>query len=499
MSLRPAHQRALARAVAQIEDPRSVSFRQFIDPAAFGRRFGISRRGLAALEREIRARGLHIDAAYPQRTALRVSGSVATVERLLHVRLLRFGDARGRRYIAPAGAPSIPPALGGAVDGITGLDTRPRVQAHDVPRGGLTPQTVARAYDVSPLHHLGVLGQGRRIALISFATFDPGDVGAFAARYGIPGPAPRLIAVDGGTSDTADQAETELDIDVLRALAPQAQVLVYEAPASTSGYADAINRIVADRQTDVISSSWGQCEIGLDPAERLAEQRSLTAAVAAGVTTFVATGDAGAYDCQQADLTNHSLSVDWPASSADAVAVGGTRLYLRADGSYLREAAWEDQLSAQGGGGGSSILAARPAWQAGLGDLAAGSRQTPDVSAAADPGTPWSYVSYGAVAHVGGTSAATPFWAATALLVGQYAAGHGIARIGFLAPILYALASSRQPFAPLHDVVLGGNRYYQAGPGWDAATGLGSPEVYNLARDVVRYLRRGPSAHHRHT
>jgi kumamolisin len=78
------------------------------------------------------------------------------------------------------------------------------------------------------------------------------------------------------------------------------------------------------------------------------------------------------------------------------------------------------------------------------------------------------------------------------LLIEQYARQHGIHRLGFVDPLLYALASSPQPFAPFHDVTLGTNRYFPATRGWDFATGLGSPDVYNLARDIVAYLR----AHH---
>jgi kumamolisin len=79
------------------------------------------------------------------------------------------------------------------------------------------------------------------------------------------------------------------------------------------------------------------------------------------------------------------------------------------------------------------------------------------------------------------------------VLIDQYALANGVHRPGYVNPLLYALASRRQPFAPFHDVAVGGNRYYQAGPGWDPATGLGSPEVFNLARDLVAYLHVHPA------
>jgi subtilase family serine protease len=214
------------------------------------------------------------------------------------------------------------------------------------------------------------------------------------------------------------------------------------------------------------------------------------------VTVFAASGDSGAYDCQRVDLAYHGLSVDWPAASSNVVAVGGTRLDVNGDGSYRGETAWEDQLTAAGGGGGVTRGDARPSWQAGPGvisGLSNGHRQLPDVSADADPGTPWSVFSRGQLREAGGTSAAAPFWAASMLLIDQYALSQGVRRLGYVNPLLYAMAGSRQPFAPFHDVTVGSNRYYAAGPRWDAATGLGSPDVFNLARDLVAYLRLHPA------
>ncbi len=482
----------LRTSLSALENPRSPEFRHFIDPKSFGERFGISTAGLRALERRLRGDGLRITETFPQRTALAVSGTVGEVQRLLAVRIVSYSDPAGHRYHAPLGQPIVPPALARAIEGVSGLDTRPRWLAHDVPMGGLTPMEAATAYDIAALHNAGISGQGQSIAIISFSAFNPSDPASFVSQYGITGPAPEVIPVDGGTTDTSGATEANLDIDVVRAIAPQAQILFYEVPQSSSSYTDVINRIVADHRTDIISSSWGQCELELDPGERSGDGRALSAAVANGVSMFVASGDSGAYDCQQSDRTDHRLTVDWPASSADAVAVGGTRLYLNANDSYLSERAWEDVLSAAGGGGGFTTGDARPSWQTGPGvvtSLSNGHRQVPDVSADADPGTPWSVVAGGQLGEVGGTSAAAPFWAASMLLVHQYAASRGVGRLGYVNPILYALASSAEPFPPFHDVTLGGNRFYQATPGWDPATGLGSPDVYNLARDMVAYLR----------
>jgi kumamolisin len=254
-----------------------------------------------------------------------------------------------------------------------------------------------------------------------------------------------------------------------------------------------INRIVADHQASIISSSWGSCEAETDSSVIDANERALKAATAAGISMFVASGDSGAYDCQRSELSDHRLTVDSPAASAYAVAVGGTRLNLSPSGAYESESGWNDPLSAAGGGGGYTTIDPRPRWQTGPGvDTSIDKRGVPDVSADADQGTGWATYDAGSLGEAGGTSAATPFWAASMLLVQQYADSHGAGRIGFADPILYSMARSRQPYPPLHDVTAGSNRHYAAHAGWDAATGLGSPDVYNLARDMVSFLRSHP-------
>ena len=365
--------------------------------------------------------------------------------------------------------------------------------AGGVPLGGLTPTTAADAYDIAALHSAGFLGQGMKIAIISFSDYDHSDPSVFDRRYGLSGPAPQVIDVDGGADSDAGADEANLDIDVVKMIAPAAQILFYEAPGSASSYPDLINRIVADHQVSIISSSWGSCERGTDSSVISANEQALKAATAAGISMFVASGDSGAYDCQRSDLADHRLTVDSPAGSAYAVAVGGTRLNVSPAGAYESESGWDDPLSNAGGGGGYTKLDARPGWQSGLGvNPSVDKRGVPDVSADANQSTGWSTYNAGNWGEAGGTSAATPFWAASMLLIQQYANSHHAGRIGFVNPILYAIAQGGQPYPPFHDVTAGSNRYYAAHAGWDPATGLGSPNVDNLARDMVAYLQRHP-------
>ena len=201
------------------------------------------------------------------------------------------------------------------------------------------------------------------------------------------------------------------------------------------------------------------------------------------------------------------LSIQSPSSTPYAVAVGGTRLEVRSDGSYLTESAWSNPLARAGGGGGVSLSEPRPSWQQGPGVNQpslnpSGLRQTPDVAGPADPNSGFlvCMTDPGASAPscsggIGGTSAASPFWAASMVLVQQYAAAHGAGSLArcFAGPILYDLAAKPQPVPPFHQVTLGNNGYYPATSGWNFATGLGTPDVFNLAQDYASFLRSQPS------
>jgi kumamolisin len=190
--------------------------------------------------------------------------------------------------------------------------------------------------------------------------------------------------------------------------------------------------------------------------------------------------------------------VDWPSGSPSVISVGGTFLTMRADGTYVDEAGWEEPLGGSGGGGGLSSWVTRPDWQVGAGvqnSSSNGNRQVPDVAGPADPSSGF-VVTYtdpdqGLVSgQVGGTSAAAPFWAASMLLTQQLAKSEGVASLGPLGPVLYQISAEQPAGAVFHDIIRGGNLLYSAGPGWDYSTGLGTPRVAPLARAIVDLLKR---------
>jgi subtilase family serine protease len=484
-----------------VGDPASADYRRFLGPDEIGARFGLSDRDLDRVLAWAATHGLTVDAVSPQRIALSVTASARTVESLFDVTLRDVVDAAGRTFHAPVESPRVPLELDGLVAGVDGLDARPTERpsfAHPIAAGpvyGMTPPIIDRAYELEPLRAQGLHGEGQTVAIVSLDTFDPRDLARFDRIAGTSGPAVERVAVNGGVSDPGDdQVEVNLDIDVIRAIAPKARIVDYEGPNNSNAIATIVDRIVADGRAEIVSISWGSCEAtrSADGLRRLA--RSMAAAATAGITVFVASGDHGAYGCVDQDRTDLQVAVDSPASDVNVVGVGGTFASMAADGRYIDEVAWEEPLTGWGSGGGVSTVYERPAWQTGLGVDNARSkrmRQVPDVSGPADPDSGFLTVSEGERSSGGGTSAATPFWAGYALLVRQLAEREGVKGLGVLGPTLYAVAAAAPTGTVFHDVTRGGNLFDDAGVGWDYATGLGSPRGAPLARAIVDRLKGG--------
>jgi kumamolisin len=490
----------------------SVNYQHFLKPADFGARFGLADAQIAPIMAWLQSAGLSAQ-LLPQRTSVAVSGTAAEVRSLLGVDLVDWQSSAGDRYHVPVGDPVIPAGVAQNVDTVLGLDTQPLIhpsnQVTPVAAGagdGLVPDTVATAYEIEPLHDAGLHGEGMTIAIISFDKFTPSDVTLFDHDFNIHGAPPvDVVHLQGGADSLGDGAgEVALDIQVIRGIAPQAQIISYEGPNTSDGFAVTISRIVADARAQIVSISWGLCENQSSLSAMKAEQQEFAAAFAAGLSIFTSAGDDAAYDCRSVDISSNPLEqdltpgVDWPSGSSNVISVGGTFLTLREDGTYVDEAGWEEPLGGQGGGGGLSSFVKRPDWQVGPGvrnSASNGMRQVPDVAGPADPSSgfvvTYTDPSQGLVSgEVGGTSAAAPFWAASMLLTQQLAQREGVASLGPLGPALYQVSAAQPTGAVFHDIIRGGNLLYSAGSGWDYSTGLGSPRVAPLARAIIDFLKR---------
>jgi kumamolisin len=394
----------------------------------------------------------------------------------------------------------IPAELDGIVLAVLGLDTRPqarsqaRVSDHATDGAGVsyTPPQVAEIYQFPA----GTDGTGQTIGIIELGGgYSATDLDSYFSGLGLAVPSVTAQGVD-GASNVPDQApngadgEVLLDIEVAGSVAPGAALVVYFAPNTDQGFLDAVTNAVHATPTPVaVSISWGQSEDSWTAQARTALDAAMADGVALGVTVCVAAGDNGSSD----GVSGSQPHVDFPASSPHGLACGGTS--LQADpgsGVISSETVWNDGSSGGAGGGGVSDVFALPAWQtsAGVpGNAASGSpgRGVPDVAGDADPDTGYEVLVDGQSTVIGGTSAVAPLWAALVSRLAQATDGP----FGLIQEVLYAGVASGQAAPGFQDIISGSNGAYSAGPGWDACTGLGSPNGSALlaslsaAEDVI--------------
>lgn len=397
------------------------------------------------------------------------------------------------------------------------------------PVGGYAPSAIRAAYDVQPLID-NSFGGTTGIDLFELAPYMTNDLNVFDNQYGIGG---RCFAgsldhsVDGAAveGDSFGTAEAELDIELVQSVAPNACVNVWTGPNTTQGVLDTYNAMISFRAqfgTGFISTSWGKCEQLSSQSELTALHNLFDMGKAAGLSIFAASGDSGSDDCgfgQYGFLM--PPSVDSPAGDPDVVAAGGTTLTLT-NGAYGTESAWNGGCGFPcAGGGGLSSQFVLPSYQAGSGvannPYYTGQREVPDVALNADPRTGYSIYCtsrYDCVANgpsgldvlgwavFGGTSAAAPIWAGIIGVADHYkvcgnslCSGSLIPHIGWVNPFLYQLFANAQTYAPYHDVTVGNNDADYAGTSfagefptgacYDMVTGVGSPDAWNLARDIA--------------
>lgn len=383
---------------------------------------------------------------------------------------------------------------------------------------GLYPNQILEAYGIAPLQSAGLRGQGVRLAIVGEAPTPSADLTQFRNCFGAQGTA---LKIHNG-SGVQPILESSLDAQVVSMVAPQLDrfdlwVDSVDEDADDGDVLGFLKLLAAPVQAtangtplpNVVSVSYGVCEstVAADTASRTLVERLLAAEAALGITVVVAAGDSGSSACARgvpaSKLTSSDKKpqVSWPASSEWVLAVGGTNLTLDASNAIASTGPWNDTVypapfnKAAGGGGGQSSFEARPSWQPAQSYASSKYRMVPDVAAFADESPGYPIVCSNGVkgcpkspqqgiTFVGGTSAATPLVAGMIALWNQQAKQQGLPRPGFLPPLLYATAA-RSPGAFV-DVTVGGNALFggsccAARPGYDLATGLGSPLANQIA------------------
>jgi subtilase family serine protease len=537
VTLQPRDPATLAAFATEVSTPGSPLYREYLTPAEFARRFGATDAHIQAVEDSLRAHGLKPGPASPNGLSIPVSASARQLTTAFSTPLARIALAGGGSAIANQQAPAVDPSIAPDVQSVLGLDTLSAAQpllvrAHaasattefksHVATGGpqacsaasqaaaanraYTDDQIASAYGLSGLYAAGDQAAGQTVAVLELEPYDPNDIAAYEQCYGI-GAQVSNVQVDQGAGTGEGSGEAALDIENLIGLAPQARVLVYEGPNSGSGPYDTFNAIITQRQAQVVTASWGQCEPLNGDGEAAAENTLFQEAAAQGQTILSAAGDDGSEDCYPASL---SLQVDDPSSQPYVTGVGGTS--LTAIGPRPSERVWNDGPMVGAGGGGISSFWTMPGYQSGaasflhvIGSNSSGEpcrassgycREVPDVSADADPATGYMIYWNGSDGAgpgqpvgwqaVGGTSGAAPTWAALIALTNASASCAG-RPVGFINPGLYYAAGAAYG-SDFNDVTSGNNDMtatnfgeYTAGAGYDMASGLGSPNGAALA------------------
>ena len=440
-----------------------------------------------------------------------IDGSASAIARAFGVDVHRYrtrqGPEPGRVFYASPQQPVIPPATTGEVAELGRIlgylpyrESRPPMPPRDVPDGGLLPKQLVRAYNATPLTDAGYTGKGVTVVVFAFDGFDQPDMDRFAEWFDLPPFTPQVV----GGMPQQRSGEAAMDLQVIHAIAPDAKLVLVNARPSVEGDGgfEKLARLweSVDRQFPgaiwSFSIGWG-CDAMFTAADLVPAREALAAALRHGTTAFDASGDLAGLECKGGHTWSDppspdDVGVDAVASLPEMTAVGGTRLSTDADGGWLAEQSWYDVPLTQGTAGGASQLYRRPQWQSV--DPTAGpaeSRLVPDVAAVGDPFTGVKFVLGQQVRTGGGTSQSAPIWAGLAALINNMFAASGAPPLGKLNPMLYEVAKGST--APsFRDLELGGNAVAPGGrPGYDMVTGLGSPNVENLAKNILLARARG--------
>jgi hypothetical protein len=423
----------------------------------------------------LRDQGLEVTRTDPNRLAVFGRGSVADLARVFKVTFARVLATDGIESTSAVTAPSIPGYISPAVLGIHGLQTHirrhplslPRIRAtENITLNGYTPAAISAAYNATAI---GTTGAGQTIAVYALGYPSAADLTHF---WTTTSPAQTIsnvtmINVAGGPeSAPADDIleEVTLDTEWAGALAPGAALRIYGANDMDPGANDEIlQQVYADLGSNptlhILTISVGGNELDVPKDYLNIEAQYMANLASAGVSVFVASGDTG-------NQANNKIQTTYPTSDPDVTGVGGTTLVLDSSNNVASEAGWYD------GGGGQSVVFARPSWQIGNGVPTGTTRLVPDVASSADPADGAQYYYQGTLGVIGGTSWAAPTWAGFCALINQKLG----APVGLLNPKIYPLNGT----SAFRDITQGNNGF-SAGAGYDLVTGIGVPNVTALA------------------
>ena len=470
--------------VDEVSDPNSPVYRQFISPDEVGARFGLPLSHVQAVVNYLTSQGMSIQLVSKNRLTILADATVAQAEKAFNTSIEVF-DTTGIAGVATqtlysfTTPPEAPSGIADDIENISGLDNYGRPQAQT----SLSPSALRTLYAVSPIYDAASQGQGRTIGISNFDGFDPANVTTECSKYSLPTPSAgagtniKIITISGGSRTGTAQGEGDLDLQAVLAIAPLANVIIYDG--STLDTIGVLTRESNDNAADVITESYSW---KIDHPTTLAAHNLHLSMNAQGITYMAASGDHGT------DFQGYI----YPAIDPEVLIVGGTSVSLDTYDHRYMEVGWNN-LGSSGGGWipTTDAFNTHPAYQVGTGVPSATKvryRLLPDVALDADPGTGYN-VYRNATWHVsGGTSGATPTFAASLadseqrlITLGSLAAdSHGHRRMGRIQDLLYSYNGDSNVF---FDVKSGTNGTLpdgttsKAAAGWDTVTGWG-PVVF---------------------
>jgi subtilase family serine protease len=531
-----ATQKAQLDALVQAQQtPGSPSYHAWLTSAQYASRFGLSDSDLARVQNWLESQGFNVVRVSNSRTSIVFSGTAGQVESAFQTELHRY-QLGAETHFANATDLAIPSALTGIVRSVGNLDDfRPAPQFRPSPAtlqpsftsgqtGAhfLSPQDVGTIYDINAAWNAGYTGSGVTIAVVGQTEVPASDIAAFQSADGLTSKTPNMILVPNTGAAavfSGDEAESDLDLEYLNGIAPGATLdFIYVGNNQNDSVFNALQYAIDNKLAPIINISYGVCEPDLGSSTYSAWEGVMEQGASQGQTVVAASGDEGSTACY--DPTTNTvtaamevLAVNYPASSAYAVGVGGTEFpaadvassnttyWKSASGSdvvgsalsWIPEQAWNDDsasigtqygaqyaLSAGGGGISASGFTPRPTWQTGVPGIPSGnSRLVPDVSLASSPNyapylfctsdtTAWSSGQKAScnsgfrdsstqdLTIAGGTSFASPIFAGMLALIAQKESSSGL---GVANETLYSLASNSSTYASaFHDITSGGNQ-----------------------------------------
>ena len=482
----------LKKFVADVSDPASPTYRQYLTAQQFIDTYSPTDQDYQALTAFAQSHGLTVTASFPHHEVLSVSGTVADIQNAFHVQLLTYNHpTEGRTFYAPNVEPTLD--INVRVQDISGLNNYqlPRPMLRPMPSSSLHQPALGSgpggSYMGQDFRNAYVpgeanLGNGQTVGLLEFDSgFYQSDITAYenlAHEPNVPVTAVLLDGYGGGGGIAND--EVSLDIEMAISMAPgEDQCVVFEGDQTNS----ILGAIVARPSISQIGASW---TYGINnTSEQLWQQMG-----AQGQSFYNASGDGDAY----------VGTIDTPADDPYLQVVGGTTLSMTSGGgAYISETVWnwgnEYGQDGVGTGGGISTRYNIPSWQQGV-SMATNQgsttkRNTPDIGMTAD--NVYVIYNHGNSGAFGGTSCATPLWAAYTALVNEQAVAESKPLMGFINPTIYSIGTSGRQSCYFHDTVTGDNTWrrspskYYGVSGYDLCVGFGCPTSFLLQALLGNY------------